>query len=441
MNIAKEKSAVFCNQRIKILIERFPIMVAALLSFSSLFLISIFFHFTFCADDYAYLARVYSSEGLTFSSFGPFIYRVPLWSFFTWGIFHIAQFVPIHALIYLTILIFCIAFAMLAFYVYNHLIGKPVPLETLGWIITTTVFALFPNYYEILYWPTCMTYIPGMMFMALAFRCRRSCVIVFFLMSSFLTSEMYILPALAYTLLSALVKKFSLKALLIRSRFWIAAIFFTLGIKGLIFLTLRFQYRYDLRFEPFYLFNQIKTALIRTWTIHFYKTNYLLSFIYLAALILVFYVLYRKNILSSRFFRVLLGTAFLVTAIYWFYGHQAIRSLFAAQVYIVTILVFVFIKLDVKTKIFLPILFIVFIAQNLYVYSIKDKNYHILKKRTAELISQIEQAKDPCVLEIEQLNAGLKRDWVLPSDYWEFYLQWLNGKYFPNKLITFKIKK
>lgn len=425
-----------------IFIKEFPVVSAALLSFLLILLISIFFHFTFCADDYSYLARVYSPEGLSISSFGPYIYRVPLWCFFAWVLFHLARFVPIHAFIYITISIFSIAFALLTFYVFENLNRRtPSPKKGLL-IITTIVFALFPNHYEIFYWPTCMNYVPGLIFLALAFRCHRTHWKILFLTASFLTSEMYILPALAYAQLPALGENhFSFKAILGRSRWWTAAMVLTFGIKGLIYMVIRFHYRYDLIFTPAYLINQLKTAILKTWTIQFYKTNNLLSFIYLAALILAFVALRRNKILSPRFFGLFLATAVFVTAIYWSFGHQASRALFGAQVYILTILVFMLVKLDAKAKYFLPVLFIIFLIQNLYIFSIKDKNYHVLEKHAAELVSRIKLCPEPCILEVEKLNAGLRRDWVLDPDYWEFYLQWLHWRYFPNKHIIFNIRK
>lgn len=423
--------------------KRHPVLTAAVLSFIIFFLISIFFHFTYGADDYLYMSQVYSDGGLSLHSFGPYIYRVPLWAFMTWGFFHLTPFLPIHVLIYLTICIFAIAFAFLAMSVYETLSEAPLPPQTVSvWIILTVIFALFPNHYEILYWPTCMTYVPGLLFLAMAFRCRRFQGKIIWLTASFLTSEMYILPALAFAQLPMLQeKRLSLRNMCSRSRDWIAALFLSFGFRGLIFAVSRLRYRYDLSFIPQDVLAQMKSAVLQTWTIHFYKTNYLLSSMYLGTILLGFYLLMKNKTIHGRLLKLFLVTSVVTTAIYWIFGHPAARGLFGAQVYILTVLIYLFTQLAPKAKFVLPALFVVFLAQDLYIYSIKDKNYHVLDKRTAELIERIEKCPYPCVLVVERLNSGLKRDWVLPPDYWDFYLRWINLKYSPDKSIVFRLEK
>jgi hypothetical protein len=418
-----------------------PVFIAAVLSFLIFFLSTIFFSFPFAADDYSYLTRIYSPEGFSFSSFGSYIYRVPLWCLFTWGLFHLAPSVPFHLFMYIAIFLYLLAFALLTYEIMDQLDGSQYR-NSWALIAVTIVFSLYPSHYEVLYWPTCMSYIPGLLFIALAFRLGSPWWKVFFFASSFLTSEMYVLPALAFLNASSLKEKnLNLKTMVKRSRCWIAAILLTFGIKALIHLVAGLSFRYDLVLSPSHLLSQLKMALLGTWMIHFYKINYLLSLLYISGLILAFYTLLRDRTLSSRFIYFFLASAILTTAIFWPFGHLAYRALFGSQIYILTILSFVLVKLKSKIKYFLAFFFLIFTIQNFRVYSIKDKNYHVLEKRSAELIIKMQSCLPPCVLEVSGLNEGLRRDWVLHPDYWEFFIQWLHKKHFPDKDITFKIIK
>src|SRR5262245_50986395 len=115
-------------------------------------------HFTFMADDWRHLAAAEQLSDLYADRFSRWVPRVPVWSIFAWIIFYFHIFERSWAPMYLVYAAHASAVALIARWLLRELDDKQDILSTNAWITAFAigVGALYPNVYEILYWPTCM---------------------------------------------------------------------------------------------------------------------------------------------------------------------------------------------------------------------------------------------------------------------------------------------
>ena len=302
----------------------------------------------------------------------------------------------------------------------------------------TMVLLLYPTHYEILYWLSAMAYIFGLAFWSLSLGAPVLLQIVL-QSASFMTSEMYILPALFLPVLISVIQgNFNRGALTRVFLKWLAS----LGIFFIVRAAVRYglelpAYSYDLKFSPDFILSRISDSFFSVYAIYFYKIYWINTAVYWLLLIALIWTVTRSSLVSAGRTAAIFGISFLVTGIYWIYGHSASRALFGAQI-LICIVVFYFLSFIEwrKLKYFLLALFIVYASATAKILSVKWKNSEALAALDREWTSKLLACQDPCALEMNDLDKNIHGDWVVPHDFWGGYVEYVKNRHGIKKVVN-----
>ena len=240
--------------------------------------------FTFLADDYGHLAAAHSLDNLFGEGLVYRLNRVPVWSALAWVLFrsHVLEFT--WAPMYFFFFCHALGIALIARWLESRLpdwgSGETKPPRGLLCASSVAVLAIYPNAYEILYWPTCMPYAAGSLLLGLAFAARGDPVRAALLTLTFLTSETFVLPTLALCLapgLAGLVRKPRQHQGMLRplSRplfVWASALGMTLLVRWVAALSLG-PYAHKTRFTPEHLSAKATLAFRELFELKFFAAE------------------------------------------------------------------------------------------------------------------------------------------------------------------------
>lgn len=322
--------------------------------------------------------------------------------------------------------------------------------EAFSFVLLVTAFTLYPNYYEVLYWPTDMPYILGALLLVGSLYIKNVLVRSIFLSASFLISEMFLAPALCFMLFPFGFLYGSTKDRNVIRRaakdffIWVGAVGAYLLIR---YVLSQFfgTYPHRISLNPINILLQIKNSTWLTVSLHFYKTYWIQTGIYVLLLVYILFLLLSKKLMPLKVWILSVFFSILSMGIYWALAYSARRALYGSGLFVNALLVLAaYLVLSRTDKTFKKIIFsslflLIFISHTLNIFSIKNKNYHVLQGKEMQLVKEISACKEPCKIELSSLDSGLKRDWVLHEDYWIAYAEWIKQKHYPQKKVKFKI--
>lgn len=417
---------------------RFAFLIGIL---ASIFLTLLHFGRDFCflADDYYYLAKVYNpTEPFLLSSFQTYLARMPLgvipiWLMFKYYIINDTSWLAI----YIGFLIHAFSCALLTIYLAENVLSEKSNFRYLT--VVTLALCFFPNTYEVLYWPTTLTYILGFFLLVLSFHVNRIPWQILLLILSYLNSEMFLFPALAI-LLSPQIKRLKVAELKPIGLIW--------GTSLAIYLLLRFALGAIFGYPPnrihldisLFIENLLKLAQ-QTFFLHFHKIYFPISAVFILALLGILSTAIRKKWLSFYQLTVaillILGSGAIILPL----NYGAIRALYGAQAFMIALGSVGLIALIQKHKnlglIFTGIFSLIFVIHLQMIFSLKDKNHKLVQAKILSLRQDLETCPSPCQITLKDLDKGFSRDWVLHEDYWLDFAHYVKNKYYPDLIVTF----
>ena len=408
--------------------------------------------FTFMADDWGHLAAAEQLPHLYADRFSAWLARVPVWSVLAWLIFDSHVFERTWAPMYLVFAAHAGAVALIARWLLRQLDGNGEQPAARSWVIAfaTGAGALYPNVYEILYWPTCMPYAVGGLFVAAALYARTTVAKTVLAALAFLTYETFLLPTLALMLAPAVLNSRPSEGQAKRVREimryavpWFGALAVMLVVRGVASKYVgAFQHRVNANLG--HAMAQVLVSAKQLFQIRFFGsgTNELATGVMLGVVIAASALLWRRWRWRSRPV-ILLAASLLSTSLYWVLDYNAMRAIYGAQIMFVAAMIWLVVQASrtgvrpVAVGAALLALAAGFVGQSVSVMRIKDHNAQVLAVREASLAAKIEACNSTCVVPYEDLDAGLAKDWVLHRHYWHSYLERLHYKYGRNKHIEF----
>lgn len=410
------------------------------------------FDFTFLADDYQFLAEALAPGGISLARFGHYWARIPVWSLLTWSLFSSHVFESGWWFMHIVFGLHVVSFSLLTIY----LLGETGELRgNRILILLLATFALFPNFYEVLYWPTDMAYVAGSLFLAIALLSKTPFLRLLLISLSFLVSEMFLLSALCFLLFPVLIKKIKFDSLLrdMRSNhndilrplsLWLASVALFFVIRKILSYWFG-SYHHGVSLNPLHLAGHVRDALGILLSLHFYTVFWPETLVYLGTLFFLIILSLRKKSFSMS--EIAWMTLMIVgsTAIYWPLAYSASRALYGAGCFFCAVCVWGISRIasqDSSARRAAAVASIVliscFLVHTFRVFSIKDHNFKLLSQNEKQLADEMQVCLEPCSIEIKDPTNGFKRDWVLHRDYWPGYANWLKAKHAPKKAISFK---
>ena len=429
--------------------------LAAALAATSIFAFLTFrVDFTFLADDYGHLAAAHSLDNLYGERFVYWLNRVPVWSVLAWALFgsHAREFS--WAPMYLFFFCHALGIALIARWLESQLpdwrSGETRSSRPLLYVSAVAALALYPNTYEILYWPTCMPYAVGPLLLALALLARSGPARAALLTLTFLTYETFVLPSLALCLTPQMAglrwrrqHEETLRRLLRQFVVWASALGMTLLVRWMAALSLG-PYAHKTRLTAEHVSDKATLAWKELFELKFFaaEVNEPATTAQYALLALVLYLSWRSLRWTGP---MLLALCFLSTGLYWILEYNAIRAIYGSQVLLLAIVVVLAARTRpgrlARTTVIAALLlaFAGYVHQALFIYSVKSHNAEVLRATEARFSDSIRACTSPCIIESGPLDEGLRPDWVLHPDYWNRYLAYVKAKYGPEKQITFRV--
>ncbi|MBF0443765.1 MAG: hypothetical protein HQK54_17790, partial [Oligoflexales bacterium] len=278
--------------------EIFTLSVAISLVY---FIMTFFVHFTWSTDDYHYLAKISSPEGLALLDLKRFFSRIPLHGLTVWLCFnYIFSKFQNWGFLYLFAALHAVALLKIIRYFLEET-GIKVTLtskeEKSYFYLMLVVISLYPCIYEVLYWPTDMVYILGALFLSFAlkapFMMRTA-----FMLCSFMFSEMFICPAFALKLLPLFRKRTSRRELLYHFGDFLLSALILLAIRH---IGARFfeAYPNQADFSIIWMINRIPTLFSALYGLHFYKL-FPITIPFLIAWLWASFYIVKKGLMSLK---------------------------------------------------------------------------------------------------------------------------------------------
>ena len=424
-------------------------MKSAFISLAIFWMITSFFNFTFSTDDYYYLSHLTSESGLRYEDFGKYWSRVPVWVFLTYWLF---SFDHAWLLIYPIFFLYASSFCYFIDYLIRETESKVLEENKLFLILLSICYCFYPNYFEVLYWPTTMTYVFGAFFMACGLHSRKNSIRYSFFVLSFLTSEMYLLPSLSFVLFPVFFNQPTVSGMKRNTPLIIKNLIYWL-LSIAVFFLVRFtisayveNYQHGISFDLYHMVGQVVNIFKYFFFMEFYKVYWGQTLVYFSTILYLFYYSFKVGKLNLNEALIVFLFCFFASSIYIFLAYSASRALFGAGLFVNAIMVWFIFNLTKNhlkiARIVLSLILLSFMTHNFLIYSIKDYNYDVLKLRENELVEKIKSCQeDDCEIPLKALDEGLRKDWVLHRDYWVFYAEWVKNKSGIKKEVRFFVEE
>ena len=437
-------------QRAGLMKNTIPVLVAAIAATTVFVALTARVDFPFMADDYNHLAAAYGADPFT-ERFARWLNRVPVWSLVTWILFDSRVLERTWAPMYLFFFCHAVGLALISRWLHRQLLAVPgdteVPAQSLLFVSSVAVLALYPSTYEILYWPTCMPYTVGTVLLGLGLWANHPTVRAALLALSFLTLETFVLPALVLLVAPVIAggpREETRTEWAPPVGVWAAALATTFAVRWAASLSLG-TYHHVTSFEPRHMVDKMADAFKELFHVRFFAadTNEIATAAQFGFLIVAVWLAWKRVRWNSIWLLVL---CFVSTAAYWVLEYSAPRAIYGSQVLFLA--VFVWLVQCAAREVWarrlvvggLAVAFAGYLYQLSSIYGIKSHNAEVLRGREAELVVMIRSCGSPCLIEFRPLDEGLQPDWVLPPDYWAPYLAYMKVKYGPEKEITFEAR-
>ena len=418
------------------------------------------FHFPFIADDYVYLARMERGD-FALNIFGTYWARVPLWCLATWAAFasHMA---------------YAENFAYPAVFAANALclitiaweLKKRLHPETpVAWtfIALTIIYAFFPNDHEVLYWPTDWAYVGGLPCLIWAWKTQNRIGKILIYTAAFCFGEMHIMPALALELVPFLfvpagqadlwllidwrknpasaelkLRRSLLLGTLVR---WMASVGLFLGLRWGMSQAFG-AYVHLTGFNPLNFPKQLEHMLNHFLVLSFYKDFWPPTLLYWIGALLIVTKARKSSGLTSRD-GVNAGLFILISgAIVFAMGYFTTRALYGASVCINALLI---VQLDHCLQFLdrrwqrtaLILIALGFFGHTLFIFDLNNSNHAIMQEKERTLLAAMESCQEPCQVPVDSIPQGLKRGWVMHSDYAKSFAEWVKLRHSIVKQVEF----
>jgi hypothetical protein len=175
---------------------------------------------------------------------------------------------------------------------------------------------------------------------------------------------------------------------------------------------------YALVFDPARIWDQVQNVFQFTWLIHFYKTYWFESVLQLIAFGLI--------TIYARSNRLILLAPFLTTIPMWLLAYYAPRSVHGSVFLNLTI--FSAFALELRPKMqwaVIALLFVAYGTQLVLIANIKQNNSAALSKHVDTIVARLRTCPSPCTIPLENINSGLKGDWVMPELAYQPFIEWV----------------
>lgn len=427
---------------------------AEFFSVALLVLISWPFHFPFQADDYPFLNRALDPGVYDFMDYSAQMSRNPLLYLiaqptFKSGLFNYGFF-PMYFFFFLYAWGLVLAIKGILRDCRNLSTNTQI---LIGALTAVPFLVLNPNQAEVFYFPICMPYSVGAFALGLMVYSRSNLIKVLSMFIAFASLEAFFFPALGLLCLpkvmqisdDKLVLKIEWKNLVRPVTLWLIAVVLTV-LNRLILKQIFPSIDYRLNLDPFYILGQFWVITGMMTTSFFYKTNWLATILEIAGIGTILYSLLRRKNISYLTLLILVIGLILCDAHMFLVSYSAMRAHFGAifvRSLLLALLVGLFFKNETRKFIrttAAALIIVSYLAQSLNIFGIKEHNYQILKARENEIVAKIDQTPEHGTYEVGNLDAGLKRDWVLPDFFFPIFIEYVRHKNRPDRRVNFSIK-
>jgi|GEM_PF-452296 len=407
------------------------VLLLSLLAFAS---VTGFRQPPFLADDYVHLAGMLEQGGWPLLPGGGYFSRLPIWYVANWLHFQSLHAVPALPTAYVFFTIHAAGFLLLLSYV-RRVTCPSVP----GRLVVGVAFPflLYPCNYEVLLWPTCMTYTIGLLLMGAGFAWIRPWGRAVFLGLAFLDSEMFVIPAIVLQLLPMLQPPTALGVrMAVRLMTpWLVAVMIYAGVRTAILLWSPVSYPFQWAADPATLGRQVVLSAAGMFAVHFYQLCVVPTILCWLVAVVIFLGLRRVGegtiVAGVRYLLV----AFAASGCHWAVSYPAVRALYGAQEVLMALCCVAVAKCVERNPRWgvagASMLTLAFGIQFAHVTDVKMRNARELEALEADVVALIDRTPDGSAVRLESLNRRLVTDWVLPPDYWAAfarYAQLKNGR-------------
>lgn len=429
-------------------LENQPLFAAAI-TVAAIFSILIFsgiVRLTLAADDFDYLTRLYSQNGLHLSDFSRLTTRTPVWIFFANLYYHLPK---ADQMVWPPILTYWIySLSIVAFLAKIRILFSLRPESQVAFLAAIALIC-YPTHFELLYWLCASSYMPGFALWVLSLYAPGAWAAVP-LAASFLISETFILPSFALFVFHTIEMRAPAKPegfwTSLRPRLpifmpWLLAVSLFVVIRKSVQYSLgATAFSYDLNFDVTAVLTKAIDGFFQIYSIYFYRPYWPNSIVLWFVFLFLIWTHYRLKTTSPIKLFLLLAAPYLATSILWVFGHAAPRALFGAQILASGVLFYLITALPPRTaKRVAAVLIVVFTTATASILIVKTKNTRILVNRELEWRDKMNACEAPCRLEISKLDQGIANDFVLHRDFWESFLYYVKNKYAITKPIDFVI--
>ena len=213
------------------------------------------------------------------------------------------------------------------------------------------------------------------------------------------------------------------------------------GVKLLLALYFEHIHNPGLNFNPVIILEGLKRVLKMMNSIHFYKTNWVLTIAELLTLATLLLFTLKKNhfkkccivvlILLPTFIALPLSLM-TYSAQRAFYGPNIIRAI------ILSIFLYELIRSNLARDLALKIglvFALIYSVQWAQISAVKRSNWHALLATESLFKAVLANCASPCKILVPPPIQGLKKDWVLPPMFWHSFYEWVQLKSNPEKVV------
>ncbi|HEX4925116.1 MAG TPA: hypothetical protein VFV50_13570 [Bdellovibrionales bacterium] len=433
-------------------------MLAGLLATLVFAAISAWAKFPFMADDFIFLRNAADpGNPYTLGDLGKFITRAPVYSVVTYAVFKTRIWEHTWALLYVFFFVHAFSLALIVEWFWRELGAGGSRVSRVGLAV---LVALLPSNHEVLYWPLCMPYVLGSTFVALGLWARAPFVRGLWFLASFAVLETFVLATLALVLAPAVLLSARAAGPLetvtrtVRASWpviatWAAALAVFFALRKLL-APVYGAWVYELTLEPSHFLRQSTQIFEMLFVTHFYRINWVSTFLELGAVALALRWLARgrdgEPVVRPRqaaWMPILLfaSVANLVILSYYapraFYGGYLLRQALVAWI---LLLLWQTGPARLRRSV-IGAIAVAYLAHSFVIFANKNKNARQMSERETRWIEQMKTCEAPCVIEAGNPAAGLKYDWILPEMFWDVYFEWLIHRHAPGKAIQFKTSR
>ncbi|RYF11615.1 MAG: hypothetical protein EOO40_02985, partial [Deltaproteobacteria bacterium] len=285
----------------------------------------------FMADDYVHLLAKHDGNAHLWAHFRPWLARVPVWAIGTWALFSLPWLEGNPQ-----------AAALGAFFLHGlgvaltgaALLRRMPTMRPVPWgvqLMAGMAATLYPNTYEIIFWPTCMAYSLGAALFGLGAWARPQWLQGTTFILASLTYETFILPVLVWLLLPwILAQGLGRRALLWRAlRQWGAVLAIVLALRAA-FASRVGAFSHGTNFSVMHGLQHMGQAFVSLLRFRHYHMHTALGATILFVAFLVTGLVLLPPTLRRRGLLLFAGV-YAATALFWVLNYDAMRSLYGAQ--------------------------------------------------------------------------------------------------------------